>query len=619
MSYSTRVIAAFAMLLPIAVLARAQAVSPKAVATHAVLQAVDADSLDDYIRASMHTARIPGLALGVVQRDHVAYLKGYGIAGPDGRPVTAQTPFILGSTSKSSTALAVIQLVEAGKIDLDAPVTRYLPWFRTDDAAGSAEIRVRHLLHHTSGLPAYEGLQGLWANDQSRVALENGIRGLSSARLRHPAGLRYEYANENPRSLTQFRRLHVPLAVDLCSVGVIWIIVPATVHTPMAAIALFAPDAFAGVIGMTGLIVGCAIARIFFALRLRRAHTTPTGADVTALTTTATMQAMVQSVYGSPDVLSLRTIARPTLGAADVLVRVHAAALHIGDSFGVRGAPLVMRMVTGLFRPTPGVPGFDLAGVVEAVGSGVATFRPGDAVFGASHGTCAEFVSAPAGQLALKPNNLTFEQAAAVPTSALAALHGLRDAGGLERGQRVLINGAAGGIGTFAVQIAKAFGANVTGVCSTPNVDLVRSLGADAVIDYSKEDFTRAGLQYDLLFDNVENRSLSACRRALTPAGTLVLNSGTGDQGLGLLVRLLRPFVLSPFVRQNLRRYLSKPNHTDLAVLKEFIEAGTLRPVIDQTFPLQETPAALRHIETGHARGKVVITVSRAGAASVVQ
>ena len=336
--------------------------------------------------------------------------------------------------------------------------------------------------------------------------------------------------------------------------------------------------------------------------------TTKVTSRVTAIAP-ATMQAMVQSVYGPPDVLSLRTIARPTVGADDVLVRVHAAALHIGDSFGMRGAPLPMRMVTGLFRPKPGVPGFDLAGVVEAVGSGVTTFSPGDAVFGAGHGTCAEFVSAPARQLALKPTNLTFEQAAAVPTSALAALHGLRDAGGLKRGQRVLINGAAGGIGTFAVQIARAFGANVTGVCSAPNVDLVRSLGADTVIDYTKEDFTRAGPQYDLLFDNVENRSLSECRRALTPAGTLVLNSGSGGQGLGLLVRLLRPLALSPFVRQNLRRYLSTPNHTDLVALKELIEAGALRPVIDHTFPLQETPAALRHIETGHAHGKVVITV----------
>ena len=489
MSHSTRVIAAFAMLLPIAVLSRAPAVSQNAAATHAGLQAVDADSLDDYIRASMHTADIPGLALGVVQRDDVAYLKGYGFAGPDGRPVTAQTPFILGSTSKSFTALAVMQLVEAGKIDLDAPVTRYLPWFRTDDAAGSAQIRVRHLLHHTSGLPTYEGLQGLWDNDQSGVALENGIRELSSARLRQPAGLRYEYANENynllglivqtvsgipyeeyvrsaifaplqmrhsaaalsdpaaadiasgyrywllwpvtfdapyPRRMTpagflissaedmahylaaqlnggayahhqllsptgidtlhtpastmghassygmgwairrapesttiwhdgdvsnfhshlrllpdqhlgivvlmnvgvsgnaaaidnlvegiaatllghrpapptgsvrtalsrlavmaplliailwtgwsyrSLSRLYVLLAVDLLSVGAIWILVPSTARSPIAAIALFAPDAFASGIAITGLIVGCAIARTFVSLRLRRAHT----------------------------------------------------------------------------------------------------------------------------------------------------------------------------------------------------------------------------------------------------------------------------------------------------------------------------------------------------------
>ena len=322
------------------------------------------------------------------------------------------------------------------------------------------------------------------------------------------------------------------------------------------------------------------------------------------------MQAMVQSAYGPPDVVSLRTIARPILGADHVLVRVHAAALHIGDSFGVRGAPLPMRLATGLFRPKPGVPGFDLAGVVEAVGRGVATFRPGDGVFGATHGTCAEYASAPAAQLAPKPRNLTFEQAAAVPTSALAALHGLRDAGGLKRGHKVLINGAAGGIGTFAVQIAKALGANVTGVCSTRNVELVRSLGADDVIDYTTQDFARTGRQYDLIFDNVENRSLSECRRALTTAGTLVLNSGSGGKGIGLVVRLLWPLVLSPFVQHNVRRYLSKPNHADLVVLKEFIESGAVRPVIDQTFPLRETPAALRYIETGHAHGKVVITVT---------
>ena len=325
-----------------------------------------------------------------------------------------------------------------------------------------------------------------------------------------------------------------------------------------------------------------------------------------------TMRGMFQDVYGPPDVLSLRDIAMPVVGAHDVLVRVHAAAVHVGDCFGVRGAPLPMRLATGLFRPKPGVPGFDVAGQVESVGSHVTTFRPGDAVFGAGHGTCAQYASVPEQQLALKPPSLTFEQAAAIPISALAALHGLRDAGNLKSGQKVLINGASGGIGTFAVQIAKASGADVTGVCGTANGAMVRSLGADHVIDHTREDFTRTGRHYDLVFDNVENRSLSDCRRVLTPDGTLVLNSGSGARGLRLLVRLLLPLALSPFVRHRLRRYLSTPNHADLVVLSELVESGKLRPVIDRTFSLAEVPAALRHIETGHAAGKVVITVSPA-------
>jgi len=325
-----------------------------------------------------------------------------------------------------------------------------------------------------------------------------------------------------------------------------------------------------------------------------------------------TMRGMFQDVYGPPDVLSLRDIAMPVVGAHDVLVHVHAAAVHIGDCFGVRGAPLPMRLATGLFRPKPGVPGYDVAGQVESVGSQVTTFRPGDAVFGAGHGTCAQYASVPEQQLALKPPSLTFEQAAAIPISALAALHGLRDAGKLKSGQKVLINGASGGIGTFGVQIAKAFGADVTGVCGTANGAMVRSLGADHVIDHTREDFTRAGRHYDLVFDNVENRSLSDCRRVLTPDGTLVLNSGSGARGLRLLVRLLLPLALSPFVRHRLRRYLSTPNHADLVVLSELVESGKLRPVIDRTFSLAEVPAALRHIETGHAAGKVVITVSPA-------
>ncbi len=324
------------------------------------------------------------------------------------------------------------------------------------------------------------------------------------------------------------------------------------------------------------------------------------------------MKAIVQDRYGSFAALESRDIAKPEIGEHEVLVRVAAAGLHIGDCFGVKGAPLLMRLESGLLRPKNGVPGYDFAGRVEAVGPGVAAFQPGDEVFGATKGTCAEYVPVAEDKLALKPANLSYEQAAALPTSALAALHGLRDAGKLQPGQKVLINGASGGVGSFAVQIAKAFGAEVTGVTSTNNVEMVRSLGADHVIDYTREDFTTGGPRYDLIFDNVENRSLRDCRRALTPDGTLVLNSGTGAHGLAMLVRLLRPLVLSPFLHQNLRRYLSHPNRTDLNVLKALAEEGKLRPVIDRTYPLGDTATALRHIEAGHTRGKVVVSVSDA-------
>lgn len=321
------------------------------------------------------------------------------------------------------------------------------------------------------------------------------------------------------------------------------------------------------------------------------------------------MRAIVQSKYGAPDdVLELKEIEKPVVKDDEVLVRVQAAGLHIGDCFGVRGAPFAMRLVTGLIKPKPGVPGFDGAGQVEAVGTNVKQFRPGDEVFGECRGACAEYACVGQDKLALKPVNLTFEEAAAVPTSALAALHALRDVGKVQPGQKVLINGASGGVGTFAMQIAKSFGAEVTGVCSTPNVGMVRSIGADHVIDYTQQDFTQGGIRYDVIFDNVENRSLSDCRRALTPGGTLILNSGTGAHGIGMLIRLVKPFVVSPFVRQRLRRFLSVPNHGDLVVLSELVEAGKLRPVMDRTYPLHETPAALVYIESGHARGKVVIT-----------
>jgi NADPH:quinone reductase-like Zn-dependent oxidoreductase len=322
------------------------------------------------------------------------------------------------------------------------------------------------------------------------------------------------------------------------------------------------------------------------------------------------MKAIVQDRYGPPAVLEPRDIETPAIGEDEVLVRVRAAGLHVGDVFTVRGSPFPVRLMTGLSRPKYGVPGFDVAGQVEAVGGRVTRFKPGDEVFGVGHGTCAEYTRAAEDHLQPKPAALTFEEAAAIPTSALAALHGLRDAGKLQAGQTVLINGASGGVGMFGVQIAKAMGAHVTGVCSTANVELVRSLGADEVIDYTRQDFTQRGPRYELILDNVENRSFSAVRRALTSRGTLVLNSGTGAAGLPMLVRLVSPLLVSLFVRQSLRRFMSMPNQADLNLLRQFVEEGKLRPVIDRTYPLQETREALGHIEAGHARGKVVISMA---------
>ena len=325
------------------------------------------------------------------------------------------------------------------------------------------------------------------------------------------------------------------------------------------------------------------------------------------------MQAIVQERYGGPEVLASREITRPEIGDREVLVRVHAAGLHIGDAFGVRGSPFPVRFTSGLRGPRFGVPGFDIAGTVEATGSAVTRLAPGDEVFGIcswpSSGACAEYARADEDKVIVKPSGMSFEQAAAIPTSASAALHGLRDAGRLEAGQKVLINGASGGVGTYAVQIARAFGAEVTGVCGPTNVELVRSLGAHHVIDYTREDYTRGTARYDLILDNIENHSLADCRRALAADGTLVLMSGTGASGLGLLVRLIRPVVMSPFVKHSLRRFLSNPKREDLEVLRALVESGDVRPVIDSTYPLPETAAALRYIEAGHARGKVVVAI----------
>jgi NADPH:quinone reductase-like Zn-dependent oxidoreductase len=323
------------------------------------------------------------------------------------------------------------------------------------------------------------------------------------------------------------------------------------------------------------------------------------------------MKAIVQDKYGSPDVLELQEVDKPVVEDGEVLVRVRAASANPADWHYMRGLPYVMRPQAGLCKPKNRVLGRDIAGQVEAIGKDVTGFRPGDEVFAnVETGGFAEYTCVSEGLLVLKPANLTFEQAAAVPLAALTALQGLRDAGQVQPEQRVLIIGASGGVGTFAVQIAKSLGADVTGVCSARNVEMVRSLGADHVIDYTQEDFTQSGQKYDLIFQLAGTRSPSECRRALTSKGTLVLSSGeSSGRWLGPVDRMIKAVVLSPFVSQKLGSFLARANKDDLQFLKELIEAGKVKPVIDRTYPLSEVPDAIRYLEEGHARGKVIITV----------
>jgi NADPH:quinone reductase-like Zn-dependent oxidoreductase len=323
------------------------------------------------------------------------------------------------------------------------------------------------------------------------------------------------------------------------------------------------------------------------------------------------MKAIVQDEYGSPDVLELQEVDKPVVEDGEVLVRVRAASANPADWHYMRGLPYVMRPQAGLRKPKNRVLGRDIAGQVEAIGKDVAGFRPGDEAFAnVETGGFAEYTCVSEGLLVLKPANLTFEQAAAVPLAALTALQGLRDAGQVQPEQRVLIIGASGGVGTFAVQIAKSFSADVTGVCSTKNVEMVRSLGADHVIDYTQEDFTQSGQKYDFIFQLAGTRSPSECRRALTSKGTLVLSSGeSSGRWLGPVDRMIKAVVLSPFVSQKLGSFLARANKDDLQFLKELIEAGKVKPVIDRTYPLSEVPDAIRYLEKGHARGKVIITV----------
>ncbi len=320
------------------------------------------------------------------------------------------------------------------------------------------------------------------------------------------------------------------------------------------------------------------------------------------------MKAIVQNGYGSPDVLTLKDVDRPALKEDDILVSVHAAALNAGDYFSLRGSPWAVRFIVGFPKPKNYILGWDMSGRVQAVGEKVTRFQLGDEVFASCSGTLAEFVRVAEDKLAMKPTNLTFEQAAAVPTAAITALQGLRDAGRVQPGQKVLINGASGGVGTFAVQIAKVFGAVVTGVCSTRNVEMVRSIGADYVVDYTQEDFTQSGRRYDLILDNVANRSFRDLRRALTPQGRIIPNSGHG--GMSYIVKA---FLLSLLMRQHGSMFLASPSNKDLVLLKELIESGKVTPVIDRTYRLNDTPEAFRYMEGGHARGKVIITVEHSG------
>jgi NADPH:quinone reductase-like Zn-dependent oxidoreductase len=324
------------------------------------------------------------------------------------------------------------------------------------------------------------------------------------------------------------------------------------------------------------------------------------------------MQAIVQERFGPPDVLRLVDTDVPEIGADDVLVRVHAAALNPYDWHMLRGDPYVARLMrgTGLTRPKSRVAGIDAAGRVETVGANVQGLQPGDDVFGLCAGAFAEYVRVAPGKLAPMPESLTFEQAAALPMAGATALRAIRDVGAVQAGQRVLVNGAAGGVGHFAVQIAAALGAEVTGACSTANTDLVRSLGAAEVIDYTGADFTTRHAHYDVILDNVGNHPLRRLRHALAPTGTLVFNAG-GSPGkvIGAVGSFVTLLLVNGVVRQRLRPVPTNQNRDDLIALRRLVADGKLRPVIGRTYPLRETAAGLRHVERGHARGKLIITV----------
>ena len=325
------------------------------------------------------------------------------------------------------------------------------------------------------------------------------------------------------------------------------------------------------------------------------------------------MKAAILSRYGPPDVVRIEDVDKPVPKDNEVLIKVRAAALNPLDWHGMRGSPYIMRLAGGLRNPKDARLGFDVAGEIEAVGKNVTQFKPGDEVFGMCRGSFAEYACASESSafsvLAMKPPKATFEQAAAIPMAGLTALQGLRDKGQIQKGQKVLINGAAGGVGTFAVQIARSFGADVTGVCSARNGEMVRSLGADRVVDYTREDFTRSPERYDLLFDCAGSRSLSEYRRVLNPKGALVVVTGPDGYWLGPLTRFISALVMAPFASQRLVPFVAKAAKEDLTTMSDLTETGKVTPVIDKRYRFIEIADALGYLEQGHARGKVVIAL----------
>lgn len=339
-------------------------------------------------------------------------------------------------------------------------------------------------------------------------------------------------------------------------------------------------------------------------------HDSPCGPAPALASDANLMKGIVYRCYGSPDVLKLETIEKPAAADNQVLVKVHAASVNPLDWHYMRGTPYLVRLDAGVGAPKPPRLGVDFAGTVEAVGKDVKRFKPGDEVFGGRDGAFAEYVTVREDRaLALKPANVTFEQAAAVPIAGVTALQALRDKGQLQPGQKVLINGASGGVGTFAVQIAKSFGADVTGICSTKNMDMVRSIGADHVIDYTKQDYTQGEQRYDLIVDMVGNHSLLENRRALAPKGIFVMVGGSDTKWISFLIDPLEALILSRFVGQEFIPFLAELKPKDLATLGDLMQAGKVKPVIDRRYRLSEAPAAMRYLEEGHARGKVVIDI----------